>query len=157
MEIIAACGADSIRWPDEERAGVLALAARPAVAAALVEGASLDALLGDWARADVVATPFDTARLLPAPVVVRRVHPARRWLAAGALAAAVAAAVVLTPTSPARIFTTRMVAVEPAIQVLQVTNISLSPVPSATATGEDGSNAEFAYVFTPTVDEDTLI
>ena len=94
LDIIAAMGADSARWPDDERAGVLALVAQPAVAAA----ASLDALLGDWACADVAGAPFVAARLVPAPVVVSA-RPLRRWLAAGAMAAAVAAAVVLTPMS----------------------------------------------------------
>lgn len=151
LEIIAAWGADSTRWPDDERAGVLALAARPAVAAALAEALPLDALLGDWARADVAAAPFDAARLVPAPAVVgRRAHPLRRWLAAGAMAAAVAAAVVLTPIG-------QMPPVSLAQPATAVATIKLSTVPSATASGDDSSDAEFAYVFTPTVDEDTLI
>ena len=146
LEIIAAMGADSARWPDDERAGVLALASRPAVAAALAAAASLDALLGDWACAEVTTAPFDAARLVPAPVVVS-VRPRRRWLAAGAMAAAVAAAAVLTPIA----------AVSPPNPAAQVAAVSPLPVPSATAGSDDGSDAEFAYVFTPTVDEDALI
>ena len=139
-------GADSARWPVDERAGVLAIAGRPTVANALAEAAALDALLGDWARTDVVAAPFDAARLTPAPAVINGARPLRRWLAAGAMAAAVTAAVVLTPLRPAGL--------TPATQVAEN---SLSPVPSATAGGGDGSDAEFATVFTPTVDEDSLI
>ena len=146
LEIIAAMGADSARWPGDERAGVMALAAQPAVAAALAAAALLVALLGDWACAHVAAAPFDAARLVPAPVVARA-RPLRRWLAAGAMAAAVAAAIVLTPMS----------AVSPPKPAAQVAEISPSSVPSATAGSDDGSDAEFAYVFTPTVDEDALI
>lgn len=147
LEIIASYGADPARWPADERADVLALAGRPAVAAALADARALDALLGDWATAVVVAAPFDTARLTPraAPVV-----PARRrgWLAVGAMAAAVAAAVVLTP----------MAAVTPQPDAPQVAmNSPQTTVPSATVASDAGSDAEFAYVFTPTVDEDALI
>jgi hypothetical protein len=147
LEIIASYGADPARWPADERAAVLALAGRPAVAAALADARGLDALLGDWARADVVAAPFDAAQLTPraAPVV-----PARRrgWLAAGAMAAAVAAAVVLTPIGN--------VTPQPAGPQVAM-NSPQSTVPSATVASEPGSDAEFAYVFTPTVDEDALI
>ena len=45
----------------------------------------------------------------------------------------------------------------PAAVTGQIAMISASPVPSATAGSETGSDAEFAYVFTPTVDEDALI
>jgi hypothetical protein len=147
LEIIASYGADPARWPADERAGVLALAGRPTVAAALADARALDALLGDWAAADVVAAPFDAAQLTPraAPIV-----PARRrgWLAAGAMAAAVAAAVVLTP----------MAAVTPQADAPQIAmNSAQTTVPSATVASDTGSDAEFAYVFTPTVDEDALI
>jgi hypothetical protein len=147
LEIIASCGADSARWPVDERAAVLALASRPAIAAALAVARALDALLGDWARADVVAAPFDAAQLTPraAPVV-----PARRrgLLAAGAMAAAVAAAVVLVP----------MAGVTPQPDAPQVAMTSpQTTVPSATVASDPGSDADFAYVFTPTVDEDALI
>lgn len=147
LEIIASHGADPARWPADERAAVLALTGRPAVAAALAAARALDALLGDWARADVVAAPFDAAQLTPrgAPIA-----PARRrgWLAAGAMAAAVVAAVVLTP----------MTGVTPQSAAPQVAmNSSQTTVPSATVASEAGSDAEFAYVFTPTVDEDALI
>ena len=141
LEIIASHGADASRWPDADRDAVLALAGTPAVAAALAEAATLDALLTGWARADVVAAPFDAATLVPAPVRPAA-RPVRRWLAAGAMAAAVAAAVVLAPIPTA---------------TTQVAQVSVSSVPSATAESDTGSDAEFAYVFTPTVDEDALI
>ena len=143
IEIIASHGADAARWPDDERAALLALAGTPAVAAALAEAAALDTLLVGWARADVAGAPFDSAGLVPAPALPAA-RPLRRWLAAGAMAAAVAAAVVLAPM--------RSTPSLPATQVAVV-----SPVPSATVEGDAGSDAEFAYVFTPTVDEDTLI
>lgn len=147
LEIIASYGADPARWPADERAGVLALAGRPAIAVALADARALDTLLGDWATADVAAVPFDAAQLTPraAPVM-----PARRrgWLAAGAMAAAVAAAVVLTP----------MAGVTPQPDAPHVAMIfPQTTVPSATVASDAGSDAEFAYVFTPTVDEDALI
>lgn len=139
LAIIAACGADPARWPADERAAVLARTAQPAVATALREAAALDALLGDWAGVEVASTPFDAAASIPAPRMVPA--PRRRWWAAGALAAAVAAAVVLTPMpAPPRVQT-----------------VSQTPVASATGTSEAGDDAAFAYVFTPTVDEDALI
>lgn len=148
LEIIAALGADAARWPEGERDAVLALRSRPNVAAALAEAAQLDALLGGWAQADVATLPFDSERLIPA-VTVPATKPRlpRRWLAAGALAAAVAGAVVLTPmpaSAPAP---------GPRIELAS----PQTPVPSATGASEDGVDAGFAYVFTPTVDEDALI
>jgi hypothetical protein len=147
LEIIAALGADRARWPADERDAVLALCGRPRVAAALAEAASLDALLGDWARADVAAAPFDSAALVPPAAVAAPALRPRRWLAAAALAAAVAAAVVLAP----------IVGPAPVAGPQRVQTVSETPVPSATGAGEDGDDAAFAYVFTPTVDEDALI
>lgn len=157
LEIIASHGADPSRWPADERAAVLALASRPAVAAALVDARALDTLLGDWARADVVTAPFNAAQLTPraAPVVPAPIVPApivlarrRGWIAAGAMAASVAAAVVLAPIG----------AVTPQPDAPQVAMIPpQTTVLSATVASDTGSDAEFAYVFTPTVDEDSLI
>lgn len=142
LEIIAALGADPVRWPDVERGAVLALAETPTVAAALADARALDALLGAWAGEAVAAAPFDASRLVPAPV--RPAAPRRRWLGTGALAAAVAAAVVLAPIANRP---------GPAPQTAAIA--TASPVPSATASSE--GDAAFAYVFTPTVDEDALI
>jgi hypothetical protein len=158
LAIIAAWGADSARWPVADRAAVLALLAHPAVAAAMAEAATLDALLGPWARADVIAAPFDAARLVPDPLAARAVwplavhavRPAHRWLAAGAMAAAVAAAVVLTPMG----VVTPVSSVAPASRTAR---LPVAPALPATALEDAGSDGEFADVFTPTVDEESLI
>ena len=163
LEIIAAYGADAMRWPDAERAPLLALAAQPGIAAALAEARALDALLGDWARADVAALPFDAGRLAPVRPVAApvRLPVRRRWLAATAVAAAVAAVIALVPIGP---MTPRAVAPQIALNATPSRSRSVSStlsapssVPSVTASGEAGSDAGFAYVFTPTVDEDALI
>ena len=143
LEIIAAYGADPARWPAEDRAAVLALAGKPAVAAALTDARALDALLGDWATAPVAGVPFDATRLT-SPVAPRR----RGWIAAAALAAAAAAAVIFGPT--------RTVTPTPAAPQIAM-NTPQTAMPSAMVSGEDSSDAGFAYVFTPTVDEDALI
>ena len=150
LVIIAAFGANPARWPAEERAALLAVAARPAVAAALRQAAGLDALLGDWAGAEVKVAAFDSAALLPTAAVavllltaaVAAQLPTRRhrWTAA-ALAAAIAAVVVLTPM--------------PAIDSDPPT-VFPAPGPSATGTSEARDAAAFAYVFTPTINEDAL-
>lgn len=148
LEIIAALGADAARWPEGERDAVLALRSRPDVAAALAEAAQLDALLGGWALADVAAAPFDSEGLIPAVAAPVTKSPLpRRWLAAGALAAAAAVALVLTPM--------QLGAPAPGPRIDLAS--PQTPVPSATGASEDGVDAGFAYVFTPTVDEDALI
>lgn len=150
LEIVAAFGGDARRWPDDERGDVLALAAVDAgLAAAIAEARGMDALLSDWAR-DVAPVDFDAAAIVRDAAVVVPVskpvtRPGRRWFAGSALAAAVAAGVlVLAPLGPA-----------PEVETVSVD----SPVQSATAEGGAlGSDAEaFAYVFTPTLDEDELI
>ncbi len=145
LEIIAAMGADPARWPADERAHVAALASRPMIVAALREAAALDALLDDWAQPGVAAMPFDAAALIPAASVAAAPAQQRRWWAAGAVAVAVAAAVVLAP----------MPGAVPTTQTAR--SISEDPVMSATGTSEAGDAAAFAYVFTPTVDEDAVI
>lgn len=148
LEIIAAHGGDARRWPDADRDAVLALVVADAgVAAALAEARALDAMLERWA-ADVTPRSFDAAAIIR-DAGVRDVRPVaragRRWFAGGALAAAVAAGlVILAPMTGDR---TSGIAMQD------------SAVVSATADGEAaGSDAEsFAYVFTPTVDEDELI
>lgn len=147
LEIIAAYGADSARWPDAERAEALALTADdPHIAAALADAHGLDGLLGAWAQG---AAPWDAD--IAAITGARRVTGGRfqvsRWVAGGALAAAVAAGIlVLAPVQP----------VTTPVQQIVSTN---TPVLLATAEGSgSGSDAEaFATVFTPTVDEDELI
>ena len=147
LEIIAAYGADSARWPDAERDVMLALAAGdPRIAAALDDAHGLDALLGAWAR-DVAPADFDIAAITGSRRVTRSRFQVTRWVAGGALAAAVGAGIaVLAP-------------VQPVTRPVQQTVSTNSPVLLATAEGNgSGSDAEaFAAVFTPTVDEDELI
>lgn len=167
IEIISALGADAARWPEAERSAVQALRHHPKVAAALAEAAQLDALLTDWARADVGTAGFDSALLAPpvgvavAGVVAMPSRVRRRWLAAGALAAAVAGALVLTPmggvapgAGPASDI---MAAPSPVLTAEVAPTFPDPPVLSAAGASENGDDAEFAYVFTPTVDEDSLI
>ncbi len=136
LEIINAYGADARRWPDADRAPTLALAANDAaVGADLRAAATLDGLLGEWAHADAGVIDFDAAQ------VTRKAETTRwRWFAGGGLAAAAAAIVALVmPTPMAR----------PVAPTVAVT----TPV-KASASGND---AAFAYVFTPTYDEEQAI
>jgi ferric-dicitrate binding protein FerR (iron transport regulator) len=138
LQIIESHGGDPLRWPDADRAAVLALARRDAlVGSALAEAQALDAMLADWAGAAVPAR-LDLAAITRSPQ--ERPAGRRRWLTGGALAAAVAAAVIMV--APMR---------GPAP--------TPSSVPSATAMTEaDSSDAEaFGQVFTPTADEEDLI
>ncbi len=120
LEIIAGHGACEARWPDAERAAVLALAGSDAVvAAALVAAQRLDAVLNSWVH-DVPQRSFDAAAIIAAAAAVapvaavppvlqpsvaaprrRPARPAmamRRWLAGGAVAvAAVLGVAVLGP------------------------------------------------------------
>ena len=100
FEIVAAYGANAARWPDDERAGVLALAAAdPELAAARANAAQLDTLLDDWALAPAVK--------LAAPV------PVRHWRRLGvgtALAASLAGALLLLPGAPVPIVEAPVVA-----------------------------------------------
>jgi hypothetical protein len=145
LEIIAAYGADVARWPATEAAALLALADADArVASALADARQFDALLADWAATSVSAE-IDLAAItrLPAETLV----PARRWLAGGFLAAAIAAGIAfLAPVTPAADPGLATVSTQTAVQL-------------AAAEGDAfGSDADvFATVFTPTVDEDDLI
>lgn len=162
LEIIAAYGGDSARWPADERAAVLAMR-DGAVVTAIAEARALDAALDDWALGEVAAT-FDFAGMAagaqerpamvvagaqqrPAMVVAGARQGPNRWLAGGALAASIAAVVVMM--GPMKSGTAPMTA----------TVSTNSPVQSATAKGGAAvSDAEaFASVFTPTVDEEELI
>jgi hypothetical protein len=147
LQIIAAYGADAGRWPDDERAAVLALVATvPQLATAQADARGLDALLADWAR-DVLPARFDVSGMVRPLPVARGGRGMTRWIAGGVLAAALAAGIVIfAPMQPASV---------PAGQSVSTG----SPVLSATAEREAyGSDAEvFAHVFTPTVDEDELI
>lgn len=151
LDIIAAYGGDSARWPADERAAVLAMR-DGAVTAAIAEARGLDGMLDDWALGEVAATldfAAMTAGAQESRAMVRM--PERkgpwpsRWLAGGALAASVAAVVVM---------------MGPVRNVPGTATVStISSVQSATAkSGAAVSDAEaFASVFTPTVDEEELI
>lgn len=145
LEIIAAYGADSARWPPVEAAALRAIAASDAlVASALAEAQPLDGLLADWAEASVpVGIDLAAITRLPAEAPV----PARRWVAGGIFAAAIAAGIAfLVPVAPAA---------DPGLATVSLQ----TAVPLPTAEGDAfGSDADvFATVFTPTVDEDALI
>lgn len=142
LEIIAAYGADSARWPDADRAAVLALAAADAgVASALRDAAGLDALLAGWAH-DVAPHGFKVAAITA--MAQERPARARRigwpWIGGGALAAAVAAGLVIyAPVRPAA--ETEIATLAPPVAA-----------PSASADAE-----AFDTIFTPTPDEEQLI
>ncbi len=145
LEIIGAYGADAARWPAAERASVLALAAQDSqVATARAEARSLDALLDGWA-ADVPLRQFDPQALIPARTIATPHRPLLRWVGGGAVAAALAMALVLTVPGTT-----------PAPQTVTASNMSPeSPLESASDSSEplDG----FALIFTPTADEEELI
>lgn len=146
LEIIASHGADARRWPADERAAVLALAGDPQVASALASARSLDLLLGDWAVAP--ATPaIDLAAIKRMPQ--QRASAGRGgWIVGVGMAAAIAGVIALAPTRDTT-----------STRIADASTVSNTTVTSATVPGAgNGSDAEaFAYVFTPTADEDDLI
>jgi hypothetical protein len=152
LEIIAAYGADSRRWPaDEREAVVLRSIADPAVAAALAEAKQLDALLGAWASDVAPRAPLDAAALIPAPVARQTFAQRQRWWVGGAVAAALTGL----------LFMPDLQAPAPLTPRTQIASNMISDVPPApSAAGESQVLADeeaFATVFTPTADEDQLI
>jgi hypothetical protein len=175
LEIIATHGAEPSRWPAAERAATMALAGSDAaVAAALAEAGRLDALLNGWAR-DVPVRNFDAAAIVAAarPAVVASPAPraslAGRWMAGGAVAAAMLGIALIGPgmqTSPATIAAPEATPVVLAAAEVSAGNkMKNSGAAGNAATwlavadgGALGSDADvFAHVFTPTVYEDNLI
>lgn len=145
LAIIAACGADPARWPAGERGGVAALAATPAIAAALAGARDLDGMLDAWA-VDVAPHDFDALALARAAGG----KPSRwhGWLAGAVMAAAVVTGfAVLTPSGPA---------VAPGIAPTTAGSPAASGAPP-TAPPSDADREAFAMLFTPTADEDELI
>lgn len=132
IEIIAAYGADSARWPDAERAMVLELvAADPILTAALGAARELDADIVGWARrpergGDPIAA---------AAIAMRRPRNIMRWAASGSIAASLAVAIVLL--TPAR--------------------MPPPSIPTAVALVAVSDEAAFAQVFTPTPDEERVL
>jgi hypothetical protein len=152
LEIIDACGADSRRWPAEEREALTLLAiADPVVAAALAEARDFDSLLKGWATDVAPAAPLDAATLIPAPAVRSASSQRQRWWI-GSAAAGAAIGLLFLPNLQAQSPS------EPPSQIAATMTQNVSPVPSATGESDVLAEAEvFATVFTPTADEDQLI
>ena len=153
LDIIDAYGADSRRWPAEEREALTLLAiADPVVAAALAEARGFDTLLKGWATDVAPAVPLEADALIPAPAVFTRPHHKRTgWWLGGAIAAALTGLLVTTPWS-------NTAPQGPAVTIAANEIKNVSPVPSATGESEALAETEvFATVFTPTPDEDQLI
>jgi hypothetical protein len=138
--IIESHGADPARWPADARAALLALAHDETVAAALAEAQALDAVLADWADADVPAQiDLDAITALPQQPAQRPARRAFPAMAAAAVAAMIATGAwlglgaELSPTAP-----------------------SSAPPLAAVAAADEGELA-FGYVFTPTAAEEDLI
>ena len=183
LEIIAAYGAEAARWPMAEHDAVMALAGSDAaVVAALAEARRFDVLLHGWAR-DVLVRNFDAAAIIAAAPVVpaRRGWAGARWMAGGALAAALLGIAVIGPglrttplptvaKAPAMVAVARSVAA-PVASPMVLAAAMHAPKHSDTDLAGDaaarlavadsgalGSDADvFAHVFTPTVYEDNLI
>lgn len=143
-EIIATYGADPARWPDEERASLLAaIQADPTLQRQVDEAAALDAMLLDWARA-----PMPTAQHMDTGALADRISmPRRRWLPTAVFGGSVAAALALvalvapsdsSPTGPAM-----TAAVGDEAQIDAAPRLEDSQL--------------WAMVFTPTPDEEALI
>jgi hypothetical protein len=149
-DLIAAYGGNPARWPAEQRAALLALAAADArVANALADARALDAALDGWADDRlVVPAALDLAAVTrlaqQAPVQPGRVAAGGRWrpalLAASlALVLAVGGWLGLSPTAD------------------QPPRIAVVPPLLAGAGDGSGGDPAFAYVFSPTATEEDLI
>ncbi|WP_419813832.1 hypothetical protein [Glacieibacterium sp.] len=157
-EIIAAYGADPLRWPDEERADVVSiLAADPALRAARKEAARLDHILDAWAtgalagaladdgqpahREAAAAAAAAASALAPATRDWRRATGGGLFAAAAAVAAAVV--VMITPTTALH---------SPRLQIAS-TATTVPHVATPALTDEQA----FSLLFTPTPDEEEAI
>lgn len=147
LEILAAYGADAVRWPAAERAALVAAidgnpALRAALAAARASDAAIAALLPDWAP---VAPNAEASARLAASARASTPHW-RRWLGGG-LAAAIAASLIAIAPLP------MPWAAAPEQQGTPTTAIA------STSTEPDAiSDAEaYAMLFTLTPQEESLI
>lgn len=144
LDIIASHGADPARWPADVRGPLLALAADDAaVARALAEARTLDALLGEWAGAPAAGS-IDIAAITALPqqgTAPRRAAGWRPALLAASLALVVAVGGWLGLSGPMN-----------GTGGARVAAVSPSAEP---AVGE--ADVAFAYVFTPTAAEEDLI
>lgn len=165
LALIESFGGDPRRWPDAERAALLALAGHDArVSAAIADARELDTLLVGWALAETPAWRLDDAalaaltapralppralppRALPLRPLTLRPLPLRRWFAGGAMAAALAAGVVLVNPLAPRTGHPMVAAATPLS--------SHAPNPDSV---DRRADAAFGDVFTPTADEEELI
>lgn len=148
-EIIAAYGASAARWPEAERAATLAaLEADLALQAERAAAGRLDMMIAGWAAAPVApGDAADAARraMAAAGARPRERRTAPRWFGAGALAAAIAAAVLLTPST--------IEISEPPPQP------AARPAAAATAVAHDpAAEAQvLAMLFTPTPEEELYL
>lgn len=137
-DLIQTYGADTTRWPAADRDATLAaIAADPALQAMLAEARALDLMLGEWAR----RTPASAGAHGDA-VAARILRPVPRWPRFAGIGGLVAAAVV------AAVFTaTPRPATAPA-------PVQVTAADTARAQARDA--ADFATLFTPTPEEETL-
>lgn len=143
-EIIAAYGGDPARWPAQERAAALQLVEADAeLNQARRDALSLDNDILDWSQDwTLTQSASDDAaaaatRVLQARPVARPERPAWRLAVGTGMAAAIAAAIVLTSPFTAPVHT--------------------RSAQSAAYRGPASDAAAFAMVFTPTPDEDGSI
>jgi hypothetical protein len=146
--ILASHGADPARWPAENRAALIALAARdPAVAAALAEARSLDAMLNEWAAAPVPPGGIAASAITALPQQRReKPMPWRPALLAASLALVVAVGGWLGAGSQ----------LGGQRAAFNETRIASAAPPSAAAVAGEADLA-FSYVFTPTAAEEDVI
>lgn len=143
LDIIASHGADPARWPADVRAPLLALAAaNDAVAAALADARTLDALLGQWAAAPAAGATVDVAAIVAQPQ-----EGAARRRVAGWRPALLAASLALVVAVGGWLGLSGRFGPAPAVEI--------AAAPPSAGAGE--ADAAFAYVFTPTAAEEDLI
>ena len=128
-EILDCYGGHNDRWPEREREALLgALRGDAGLRAVREDALRLDVMLDQWACRDL-STGSDAGA-----AAARALRPARRWpLAAGGIAASVAAALLLLPA--------------PAV----------SPQATVTHTAAMTDEGAFTGLFTTTPDEEDLI
>ncbi|OYQ24714.1 hypothetical protein CHU93_15245 [Sandarakinorhabdus cyanobacteriorum] len=149
LDIIASHGADPARWPADQRAALLALAASDAaVAAALADARAIDAALTDWLNAPLPAMAVDVAAITAQPQQMPQQMPhapaTRRWMPA-AVAASLALVVAVGG----------WLGLQPQSGNGAPTIAAATPPSAGVEQAE--ADAAFAYVFTPTAAEEELI
>jgi hypothetical protein len=145
LGIIASHGADPARWPADQRAALLALAASDAaVAAALADARAIDAALTDWLGAPLPAMAVDVAAITAQPQQMPHAPATRRWMPA-AVAASLALVVAVGG----------WLGLQPQSGNGAPTIAAATPPSAGVEQAE--ADAAFAYVFTPTAVEEELI